>query len=71
MNNTLYSFAEAMNIVGNGGCVNRTIFEDEVEKALFGGDLALAMTHILPVVLYAVITTVAAVLLFLRQMKRQ
>lgn len=29
MNNTLYSFAEAMNIVGNGGCVNRTIFEDE------------------------------------------
>ena len=43
----------------------------EMEKALFGGDLALAMTHILPVVLYAVITTVAAVLLFLRQMKRQ
>ena len=43
----------------------------EMEKALFGGDFALAFPHVLPVLLYSLVTLVAAVLLFLRQMKRQ
>lgn len=43
----------------------------EMEKALFSGDFGLAATHILPIVLYSVATTVIAVLCFLRQMKKQ
>ena len=43
----------------------------EMEKALFSGDFTLALTHITPVMLYAILTAVAAILLFLRQMKRQ
>lgn len=43
----------------------------ELEKALFAGDLERAATHILPVVLYSLLITVAAVLCFLRQMNRQ
>jgi ABC-2 type transport system permease protein len=43
----------------------------EMEKALFVGDFSLALTHILPVGLYAVGVTVAAVFFFIRQMKRQ
>ena len=43
----------------------------EMEKALFRGSLAEAVTHILPVVLYSVLAAVAAVLCFLRQMKKQ
>ena len=43
----------------------------EMEKALFSGDFERAATHLLPVVLYVILTTVLAVFCFLRQMKRQ
>ena len=43
----------------------------EMEKALFIGDFETAAGHILPVVLYSVLTTAAAIVCFLRQMKRQ
>ncbi|MBQ8409245.1 MAG: ABC transporter permease [Clostridia bacterium] len=43
----------------------------EIERAVIDGSLPEALPHILPVLLYAVIVTVGAVLLFLRQMKRQ
>ena len=43
----------------------------EMEKALVRGDFAAAAGHILPVLLYSVLITVAAVLCFLRQMKNQ
>lgn len=43
----------------------------ELERALFMGELQAAAEHILPVLLYSVFTTVAAVLCFLGQMKRQ
>ena len=43
----------------------------ELEKALFRGDLDLAATHILPVVLYSALILAVAVLCFLRQMKKQ
>ena len=43
----------------------------EMEKALFGGNFALAATHALPVLLYGVAITVVAVLCFLGQMKKQ
>ena len=43
----------------------------EMEKALFCGDFQLAATHLLPVVLYGGSITLAAVLCFLRQMKKQ
>jgi len=43
----------------------------ELEKALFAGNLDAASSHILPTVLYSIVTTIAAVLCFLRQMKRQ
>ena len=43
----------------------------ELEKALFGGNFEAAATHILPVLLYSILTLVAAVLCFLRQMRRQ
>ena len=43
----------------------------ELEKALFRGDLECAAVHVLPVLLYSVLITVAAVLCFLRQMKKQ
>ena len=43
----------------------------ELEKALFAGDFALAATHLLPIVPYAVLTTVLAVVCFLSQMKKQ
>lgn len=43
----------------------------ELEKALFHGDLGTACTHIFPIFLYSVGTTAAAVVCFLRQMKRQ
>ena len=42
-----------------------------LEKALFAGNFELAASHILPVLVYSVIATVAAVACFLRQMKRQ
>ena len=43
----------------------------EMEKALFRGDLGIALTHLLPIALYSVAVTVIAVLCFLRQMKKQ
>ena len=43
----------------------------EMERALFAGDLALAADHILPILGYSFLITVAAVLCFLGQMKRQ
>lgn len=42
----------------------------EMEKALFTGDFQAAGQHLLPVALYAAVTTAAAVLLFLSQKKR-
>ena len=43
----------------------------QMEKALFSGNFALAAEHILPVALYSVLVTAAAVFLFLKQMKQQ
>ena len=43
----------------------------EMEKALCSGNFALAAPHILPILLYSTLATVAAVLCFLRQMKKQ
>ncbi len=43
----------------------------EMEKALFTGDFEDAAAHILPIALYSLFITVAAVLCFLRQMKKQ
>ena len=42
----------------------------EMEKAIFAGDFPSALPHLLPVLLYAAVTTAAAVLLFLRQKRR-
>lgn len=43
----------------------------EMEKALFSGNLSGALEHILPIIIYSIVITVAAVLCFLRQMKKQ
>ena len=43
----------------------------ELEKALFSGNYDMAASHILPVVVYSTLVTMAAVLCFLRQMKKQ
>lgn len=43
----------------------------EMEKALFLGNFEEASSHVLPIVLYSALTTVAAVLCFLWQRKRQ
>lgn len=43
----------------------------EMEKALYGGNFEVAAAHILPVLLYSVFATIAAVFLFLRQKKNQ
>ena len=43
----------------------------EMEKALCGGNLELAATHILSVLVYCIVITVIAVLCFLGQMKKQ
>jgi len=43
----------------------------EMEKALFNGNFELAATHLLPVILYSAAITAAAILFFLRQMKKQ
>lgn len=43
----------------------------ELEKALFRGDFALAISHALPVLFYSVLITAAAVFCFLDQMKKQ
>ena len=43
----------------------------EAERALLHGDGALALAHLIPVLLWGVPVVTAAVLLFIRQMKRQ
>ncbi len=43
----------------------------EMEKALFNGEFELAGLHFLPILMYSTVTTVIAVLCFLRQMKKQ
>ena len=43
----------------------------ELEKALFQGNFQAAAAHILPIVLYSLLATAAAVYCFLRQMKNQ
>ena len=43
----------------------------QMEKTLFAGNFEAAQAHILPVLLYSVLTTAIAVVCFLRQMKRQ
>ena len=43
----------------------------ELEKTLFAGNFEAAAAHILPVVLYSAVITVAAVFCFLKQMKQQ
>ena len=43
----------------------------KMEKALFAGNITDAVAHMIPVTLYSIVATVAAVLCFLRQMKRQ
>ena len=43
----------------------------EMEKALFNGNFEVAVSHILPILLYSVFTTVVAVFSFLGQMKKQ
>ena len=43
----------------------------EMEKALFSGDFKMAMGHLAPIAVYGIIITAAAVLCFLRQMKKQ
>ena len=43
----------------------------ELEKALFSGDFGSAAAHLLPVLVYSILTTAVAVLCFLRQMKKQ
>ena len=43
----------------------------EMEKALFSGNFELAITHVMPIILYSVFITAIAVLSFFRQMKKQ
>ena len=43
----------------------------QMEQALFRGNFQEAAAHLLPILLYSMFITVAAVLCFLRQMKRQ
>ena len=43
----------------------------QLEKALFSGQMEAAFSHLLPVLLYSALTTMAAVICFLRQMKQQ
>ena len=43
----------------------------EMEKALLNGDLELAATHVLPILLYSVIATSIAVACFLMQMNKE
>lgn len=43
----------------------------EIEKSLFCGNFKTATTHVLPIVIYSVCVTAAAVLCFVRQTKKQ
>lgn len=41
----------------------------EMEKALICGDISLATTHLVPILIYSILTTVIAIFCFLKQMK--
>ena len=43
----------------------------EMEKALFSGNISLAITRLFPILIYGVITMLIAIVCFLRQMKNQ
>ena len=43
----------------------------ELERAVLNGNIAECLPHVLPIGIYAVLITMGAVLLFLRQMKKQ
>lgn len=43
----------------------------KIEQAVINGNFTDALPHIFPVLAYAVVTTIGAILLFLRQMKKQ
>ena len=43
----------------------------ELEKALFAGNFEAVTAHLLPVALYSILITLAAIVCFLRQMKKQ
>ena len=43
----------------------------EMEKALFNGNFEVITTHIFPIILYCVLTTIVSIMLFLNQMKKQ
>ena len=43
----------------------------EIEKALFDGNFEMMTSHILPMMLYSVLTTIIAVWMFFRQMNKQ
>ncbi len=43
----------------------------EMEKALFNGNFEVAASHVLPILIYSVLTIVVAVFCFLRQIKKQ
>ena len=43
----------------------------ELEKSLFAGKFEVALSHILPVLVYSIVATAAAITCFLRQMKKQ
>jgi len=43
----------------------------ELERAIIAGDFSEVLPHLFPILGYAIITTIGAVYLFLRQMKRQ
>ena len=43
----------------------------ELERAMISGNFNEALPHLYPVLGYAIVTTAAAILFFLRQMKRQ
>lgn len=43
----------------------------EMEKALWNGNFEVAVSHILPILIYSIFTTVVAVFCFLRQIKKQ
>ena len=43
----------------------------ELERAMVKGSITEALPHIYPVLIYAIITTIGAVFLFLRQMRKQ
>ena len=43
----------------------------EVERAVLSGSYGEILTHLLPVLIYAIAVTVLAIIMFLRQMKRQ